>query len=312
MIADREGARAVAAGTLFVVGTPIGNLEDMTLRAIRVLGEVAVIAAEDTRRTRALCAHFGIHRRIMSYREDNRDSAGRRILEMLMQGRSVAVVSDAGMPGLSDPGCELVSRCLDEGIRVTPVPGPSAAIAALVSSGLCSQGFIFEGFLPRARARRLEALRRLEGDPRPAIIYESPRRVARTLGEIAETLGPRRVAVARELTKVHEEIIRAPAPEAARAVGPSPLGEFVIVVAGARISRNDGGPARDARAAYAGCTKDAGCAGGADCADLAGQVRLLEESGVSRMDAIKTVARAAGMTKRDLYAEIERLKRERR
>ncbi|MGE5483425.1 MAG: 16S rRNA (cytidine(1402)-2'-O)-methyltransferase [Ignavibacteriales bacterium] len=305
MIADREGARAMAAGTLFLVGTPIGNLEDMTLRAIRVLGEVAVIAAEDTRHTRALCAHFGIHRRIMSYREHNRDSAGQKILEMLRQGKSVAVVSDAGMPGLSDPGCELVSRCLDEGIRVTPVPGPSAAIAALVSSGLCNRGFIFEGFLPRARARRLETLRRLESDPRPAIIYESPRRVARTLREIAETLGPRSVAVARELTKVHEEIIRAPALEAAQAVGPSPLGEFVIVVAGARASRSDAGPAHDARAV------GAGCAGDADYADLAGQVRRLEESGVSRMDAIKTVARAAGMSKRDLYAEIERLKRER-
>jgi len=301
----------MTAGTLFLVGTPIGNLEDMTLRAIRVLGEVDAIAAEDTRRTRALCAHFGIHKRIISYHEYNKDSSGERIMGMLAAGKSVAVVSDAGMPGLSDPGRELVSQCLDRGIRVTPVPGPTAAITALVSSGLCDKGFVFEGFLPRARARRLEVLRRLAGDPRPAVIYESPRRVRRTLEEVAETLGPRVVAIARELTKIHEEIIRAPAIDAAAALGPSPLGEFVIVVSGAagdavpEEGANSGGGLGDTA-----CGRDVARVRSVARADLAGSVKRLEDSGVSRMEAIKAVAKESGMTKRALYAELERLKKD--
>ncbi|MCR4398788.1 MAG: 16S rRNA (cytidine(1402)-2'-O)-methyltransferase [Firmicutes bacterium] len=282
-------------GVLFLVGTPIGNLEDMTIRGVRVLREEAeIIAAEDTRRTRALCSHFGIHKRVVSYHEHNEESAARRIVKMLKEGRKVALVSDAGMPGLSDPGCRLVTRCLEEGIRVVPVPGPSAAVTALVVSGLCKNRFIFEGFLPRERGKRLETLKSFAADPRPVVVYESPRRVGRTLQDIAETLGPRTVVVAREMTKVYEEIIRAPAAEAARIVGASPRGEFTVVIAGADAERQPPGK-RAAEGSERGPV-------GVGSNDIAGDVENLVSSGVPRMDAIKRVARTRGLTKRQAYS----------
>ncbi len=284
-------AMSSAEGVLYLVGTPIGNLEDMAPRALRILGQVDVIAAEDTRRTMALCNHFGIRKRIISYHEHNKRASGERIIAMLRSGGKVALVSDAGMPGFSDPGCELVDRCHREGIGVVPVPGPNAAVAALVCSGLCRGPFVFEGFLPRQRKRRLEALERLRRDGLPFVLYESPQRVRETLTEIAEVLPSREVLIARELTKLHEEIVRMPAGEAVAHLGESPLGEFVIVVAGAEALEREIG---------------AGVRGRVPAIDPARAIEELDRVGVPRMQAIKALARAAGIPKRDLYSSVER------
>lgn len=297
------------SGVLYLVGTPIGNLEDMTPRAVRVLGEVDVIAAEDTRRTMALCNHFGIRKRVISYHEHNKETSGERIVSMILSGAAVALVSDAGMPGFSDPGCELVDRCHDAGIKVVPVPGPNAAVTALVCSGFRAQGFVFEGFLPRQRRRRLEALERYGRDPRAVVVYESPQRVAATLNDIATALGDRQLVVARELTKLHEEIIRARAGEAASRVGTSPIGEFVIVIEGSRaLSALDGAVRR--RGLRSGAVEPPGDAAGAGgdgiVVDPARAVRELEKAGVPKMEAIKALAKAAGIPKRELYAMLQR------
>ncbi len=199
------------AGTLYVVATPIGNLEDMTARALRVLKEVDVVACEDTRRTRALLTHFDIHTPSVSYYEHNKLTRGRQLLRQLADGRSIALVSDAGTPGISDPGVLLVREARAAGIPVVPVPGPSAVAAALSAAGLAADRFVFDGFLPvkpGRRANRLKALRDLETT---IVVYESPHRIIAALEAIAEVFGGRPVVVARELTKQFEEIITAPA-----------------------------------------------------------------------------------------------------
>lgn len=196
-------------GTLYVCGTPIGNLEDITARALRVLRDVDLVAAEDTRRTRKLLAHYEIGTRMTSYHEHNELSRTPEILEILESGRDVALVSDAGMPGISDPGRYLIERALSTGIAVVPVPGPSAVLAALVVSGFPADEFTFVGFLPRKGRQRREALDRLAAEDRAVVFYESPHRLARTLSDLHGVIGgDRRVAVARELTKVHEEVVR--------------------------------------------------------------------------------------------------------
>lgn len=196
-------------GTLYICGTPIGNLEDITARALRVLREVDLVAAEDTRRTRKLLAHYGIGTRMISYHEHNEFSRTPEILEILESGRDVALVSDAGMPGISDPGRYLIEHALSAGIPVAPVPGPSAVLAALVVSGFPADEFTFAGFLPRKGRQRREALERLAVENRVVVLYESPHRLARTLSDLHGVIGgDRRVAVARELTKVHEEVVR--------------------------------------------------------------------------------------------------------
>jgi 16S rRNA (cytidine1402-2'-O)-methyltransferase len=223
------------AGVLWVVGTPIGNLEDLSPRAIQVLGSVDLVACEDTRRTGRLLARFGLKRPLRSFFEGNERERVPGLVEHLRDGGSIALVSDGGMPGVSDPGYRLVGACADAGIDVRVVPGPSAAVAALVVSGLPTDRFVFEGFLPRKagdRGRRLEALR---DDPRTLVIFESPRRVATLLREVATTLGDRRVAVVRELTKLHEEVVRGGATDLAdRFAELEPKGEIVVVIEGDR------------------------------------------------------------------------------
>jgi 16S rRNA (cytidine1402-2'-O)-methyltransferase len=218
-------------GTLYVVGTPIGNLEDITLRAIRVLREVDLIAAEDTRVTRTLLAAHDIRTPLTSYHEFSGPGKVRRLLERLA-GADVALVSDAGMPGLSDPGFPLIRAALEAGVPVVPIPGPSAILAALVASGLPMHAFCFLGFLPRKPGDRRRLLAGLADLPHSAVVFESPHRVAAALRDVAEVLGAERpLAVGRELTKRFEEIVRGPAGELAeRWARQAPRGEFTLVI----------------------------------------------------------------------------------
>jgi 16S rRNA (cytidine1402-2'-O)-methyltransferase len=220
-------------GTLFLVATPIGNLEDITARALRVLHEASLIAAEDTRHTRKLLTHFDIHTPLTSYFEHNKLSKLDEILGALAAG-DVALVSDAGTPGLSDPGYELVRAALDAGHTVTPIPGPSALVAALVASGLPTDAFLYLGFLPRKDSERLQLLDAVAHEPRTLVAYEAPHRLLDTLADIESALGDRPVAVARELTKLHEEIFRGAASAARAHFGAKEiLGEITLVIGGA-------------------------------------------------------------------------------
>ncbi len=218
-------------GSLYLVGTPIGNLGDITLRALEVLRRVPLIAAEDTRTTRKLLSHFDIHCPLISYYEHNRIQRQGQILAALASG-DVALVSDSGMPSISDPGYHLVRRAIEEGFPVVPVPGPNAAIAALAASGLPTDTFTFVGFLPRQKAQRLERLGELAWLDQTLIFYEAPSRVAASFQDLLEGLGDRRIAVARELTKMHEEIWRGTLSEAARHFSDEPRGEFTLVIEG--------------------------------------------------------------------------------
>lgn len=221
-------------GTLYLCATPIGNLGDVTIRVLDILRSCPVIAAEDTRRTRALLSRYDIHTPLSSYREENRRTAGERLLRKLESGQDVALVSDAGTPGISDPGHDLVVRCLERGIPVDAVPGPNAAVTALVVSGLPVNRFSFEGFPPRKPGARRRLLEELAGDARTLIFYESPQRVAGTLRDIHEVMGDRRVAVARELTKKFQQVLRGTASEVAERLEGGPVrGEVVLVVEGA-------------------------------------------------------------------------------
>jgi 16S rRNA (cytidine1402-2'-O)-methyltransferase len=218
-------------GTLYVVATPIGNLEDITLRALRVLKEVGLVACEDTRRTRTLLTHFGIHVPVTSYFEHNKLAKGPAILKTLRDGKSVALVTDAGTPGISDPGFLLVREAREAGIPVVPVPGPSAVVAALSAAGIPADSFVFDGFLPvkpGKRIHRLEALRELE---MTCVCYESPHRILASLEAIGQVFGEAEIIVARELTKQFEEIVRGtPEDLRERFAAGTARGEFTLVI----------------------------------------------------------------------------------
>ena len=218
-------------GTLYVVATPIGNLEDITLRALRVLKEVGLVACEDTRRTRTLLTHFGIHVPVTSYFEHNKLAKGPAILKTLRDGKSVALVTDAGTPGISDPGFLLVREARDAGIPVVPVPGPSAVVAALSAAGIPADSFVFDGFLPVKPGKRIHRLEALRGLEMTCVCYESPHRILASLEAIGQVFGEAEIVVARELTKQFEEIVRG-TPEALRerfAAG-TVRGEFTLVI----------------------------------------------------------------------------------
>jgi 16S rRNA (cytidine1402-2'-O)-methyltransferase len=268
------------AGTLWLVGTPIGNLGDLSPRAAETLSRADLIACEDTRRTRALLSHLGIGgKRLVSFFEGNEERRVPGLLDELREGRDVAVVTGGGMPGLSDPGYRLVRAAADEGIEVDVVPGPSAAVTALVVSGLPTDRFVFEGFLPRRAGARRARLGELAGDPRTVVVFESPRRLPATLREAAEVLGPRPAAVVRELTKVHGEVVRGVLDElAARFEGAEVRGEVVLVVAGALPEEAP-----------------------ADRAHLAERVRTLMATGLTRKEAAARVAAEVGVSRREAY-----------
>jgi 16S rRNA (cytidine1402-2'-O)-methyltransferase len=231
------------AGTLYVVATPIGNLEDITLRALKVLKEVDLIAAEDTRHTRKLLAHYGIATRLDSYYDEVEAEKAALLVKQLKIGKNIALVSDAGTPTLADPGFRLVREAILAGVSVVPVPGPSALLAVLSASGLPTDRFVFEGFLPakkRERRNRLQSLRREE---RTLVFYEAPHRLRETLADMLELFGDREMAFGREVTKIHEEFVRGRISQAIAAVErKQPRGELTLVVAGSageRIPQED-------------------------------------------------------------------------
>ncbi len=266
-------------GTLYIVPTPIGNLEDITLRALRILKEVALIAAEDTRTTGRLLAHFGIETSQISYHEHNKIARLDRILSALNAG-DVALVSDAGTPGLSDPGYELVVAAVEAGYEVTPLPGASALVPALVASGLPTDSFTYLGFLPRKAVARRAVLDSISLEPRTMVMYEAPHRLIATLTAIHSVMGDRHVVVARELTKLHEEIWRGPCLEAIEAFTEAGVrGEIVLVVAGYQASERPIWSADEVRAAFA--------------EHLA--------AGEARAAAAKSVAADSGWSRRDVY-----------
>lgn len=220
-------------GRLYAVATPIGNLADITLRALRVLGEVDVIAAEDTRTTRKLLAHHGIRTPLVSYHEHNEAVRTPELLERMKEGDAVALVSEAGTPSISDPGHRLIREAIAAGLAVEPVPGPSAILAAIVVAGLPTETFVFEGFLPRRSTERRRRLESLNGEPRTLVFFEAPHRLDNALADLLEVLGDRRAALCRELTKLHEEVRRGTLSELVESARRRPVkGEIVLVVEG--------------------------------------------------------------------------------
>ena len=222
------------SGTLYLCATPIGNLEDMTFRAIRVLREADLIAAEDTRNTIKLLNHFDIHTPMTSYHEYNRVEKAHELIKELLSGKNIALITDAGTPGISDPGEELVRFSLERGITVTSLPGASALVTAVSLSGQDSRRFSFEGFLPRKKKERQERLSDLQKEYRPFVLYEAPHHLAETLGDLYRTLGDRELTICRELTKIHEEVRKTTLGDAVNYYKDnSPRGEYVLVLAGA-------------------------------------------------------------------------------
>lgn len=273
----------MSKGTLYVVATPLGNLEDVTRRAVRVLSEVPVIACEDTRRTVKLLNRCGIRTPLFVFHDHNKLRAGEALLRRLSEGESVALVSDAGTPAISDPGYELVRDAIAAGIPIEIVPGPSALISALVVSGLPTDRFAFEGFLPARGEKRRKALRALAGETRTMVFYESPQRAGDFLSDAAELFGDRRACLVRELTKVHEEILRGTLSGLAAEVasrGGTVKGEVTLVVAGA---------GKEAGASVEEAVREA----------------LDGSSGTSR-DLAREIAGRTGLSRKDVYAEILR------
>jgi 16S rRNA (cytidine1402-2'-O)-methyltransferase len=267
-------------GTLYVVGTPIGNLEDMTFRGVRILQSVDLIAAEDTRHTRKLLQHFEIKTPQISYHEHNRHRRIPQLLKQLAEGKAIAVVSDAGVPGISDPGYELVKACVDAGIAVVPIPGANAAITALSAAGLPTERFVFEGFLPAKAQARREHLQALKTESRTLIFYESPHRLQETLQDLAEIFGSeRQIVLARELTKFYEEFWRGTAAEAVACFCQrQPQGEYTLMVAGTSPNEIQFSQA-----------------------ELIARLTKLMARGMSRSQACRELAKATSVPRRQLY-----------
>lgn len=278
--------RMIESGILYIVATPIGNLEDMTFRGLRTLKEVDLIAAEDTRHTKKLLNHFQINTPVTSYFEHNKMVKGDYILGKLRKGMNVALVSDAGTPGISDPGYNLIKSAIEAGIPVVSIPGPSAAVTALSVSGLSSYRFAFEGFLPSKEKPRIDRLELIKGEERTLIFYESPRRLLSTLKNIHDTMGDRNISVARELTKLHEEVLRGKVSVVMSAVleRQTVKGEAVIVLEGFH--------------------------GDAFRGSIADELKNAVEGGLSMKEAIEAVAKGLGISKGEVYKESLKIKRE--
>ena len=265
-------------GVLYIVSTPIGNLEDITFRALRVLKEVDAIAAEDTRHSLKLLNHYNISKPLVSYWGEKEKVKAEETLLMLNSGKTVALITDAGTPGISDPGNILIRKAIEEGIRVIPIPGPTAVIAALSISGFSTDAFIFRGFLPVKVSQRLKELKGLSLDPRTIVLYEAPHRLLETLADISETFADRRVVVIKELTKFYEEAFRGTASVILKRLESSKIaGEYVIVLEGRPEEKSN-------------TTEDA----------LA-EVKTLMKRGLRRKDAVKKIAEEYGISKKELY-----------
>jgi 16S rRNA (cytidine1402-2'-O)-methyltransferase len=268
-------------GILSIVATPIGNLEDITLRAVRVLREADLIACEDTRHSRKLLDHIGVSKPLVSYHEHNESARAAELVEKLAAGTNIALISDAGTPLLSDPGYRLVEAAIAAGIQVVPIPGPSAVLSALAGSGLATDSFRFCGFLPPKASQRRKTLEALLEESCTLIFYEAPHRILEALEDVEAAMGPRPVVVARELTKLHEEFLRGTAAEirALLAARPSVKGEITLLIGVAKAGEPNPVGAEE-------------------------EVLALEQGGMARMDAIKQVAKARGIPKRELYRRV--------
>ena len=273
------------AGTLYLCATPIGNLEDMTFRAVRLLREADLIAAEDTRNSVKLLNHFEIQTPMTSYHEYNKYDKGRKLVEKLLEGKNIALITDAGTPGISDPGEELVRMCHEAGITVTAVPGAAACITALTISGLPTRRFAFEAFLPADKKEREAVLESLEKEQRTIVLYEAPHRLVKTLKLLAGRLGERQVSVCRELTKRHETVYRALLPEAAAYYEKNaPKGECVVVIQG--LSREE--IEREEKAKWADMS-------------IEEHMELYLSQGLDKKEAMKRTAKDRGVQKREIY-----------
>jgi 16S rRNA (cytidine1402-2'-O)-methyltransferase len=263
---------------LYVVATPIGNLEDISARAVRILGEVDFIACEDSRQTRKLLDRYGIATRLVSYHEHNEQSRVPGLLAELRAGKNIAIVSDAGTPLIADPGYRVVEQARAQGIAVSPIPGPSALVTALSASGLATDAFLFHGFLPPKKGQRTKLLEKLKPLESTLVFYEAPHRILEALEDIGAVLGERQVVLGRELTKIHEEFLRGTPSELRSTLQqrPSVKGEFTVMVARASPAEADDSP-------------------------LDAAVEKLIQAGVPRMEAFKTVARNRGLSKREVY-----------
>ena len=276
----------MAAGTIYLVATPLGNLEDITLRALRVLGEVDLIACEDTRRTGKLLKHFRISKPLLSFHEHNESARASGIVERASGGESIAVVSDAGMPGISDPGYRLVANAIAAGVVIVPIPGPVALVTALVSSGLPTGSFRFGGFLPAKATQRRKTLQALIDDTTTLVFYEAPHRIVNTLQDVLEILGDRRAVIARELTKVHEEFLRGSVSDLLATLDQRGLvrGEITLL-----IDRGESPRTREVT--------------------IADRVDVFMSQGAGRMGAVKQVAKECGLSKREVYRLLEEQRR---
>ncbi len=273
-------------GTLYIVATPIGNLEDITLRALRVLKEADIIAAEDTRHTRHLLDRYGIETPLTSYHDHNKEEKAPVLIERMLEGSSVALVSDAGTPGISDPGYFLINLAADQKIPIVPLPGATAAIAALSVSGLPTDRFVFEGFLPARHLARLKRLQLLAAEKRTLIFYEAPHKILKTLADMLAVFGDRKAVITRELTKVHEETMRGSLSEILKRLHVGPIrGEFTVIIHG-----ESGEPMK----------KDV------DTEEYLKQLML--HRGLSKKEAVAAAAEELGLPKREVYKESLRIK----
>ena len=267
---------------LYICGTPIGNIEDITIRVLNILKSVDIIACEDTRQTLKLLNKYEIKATLTSYHEHNKEEKGLRLIEKLREGADIALVSDAGMPGISDPGELLIKQCIEEDIPYTVVPGATAAVTALVLSGFSSRSYCFEGFLPKNKKYREHILNRLLSEERTSILYEAPHHLCDTLKELADIMGQRRAVCARELTKKHETLTRGTLSELYDYFSRNePRGEFVIVIEGAELSETEGDT--DILSLFSGYIS----------------------KGMSEKDAMKQTAKDMGVGKREVYAAVK-------
>ena len=283
------------SGKLFLCATPIGNLEDITFRVLRTLKEVDLIAAEDTRNSIKLLNHFEIHTPMTSYHEYNKIEKAHVLIEKMLAGMDIALITDAGTPGISDPGEELVSMCYEAGIEVTSLPGPAACITALTLSGFPTRRFAFEAFLPSEKKERRMVLEELANETRTIVLYEAPHRLVRTLGELYETLGDRRAALCRELTKKHETAFRTTIKGLLDFYEKEkPLGECVLVIEGkSRLEIQ-----KESQKAW-------------EKMSIEEHMEFYESQGNMRKDAMKLVAKDRGMTKREVYQYLLEREKER-
>ena len=271
-------------GTLYLCATPIGNLEDMTFRAVKILSEVDFIAAEDTRHTRKLLTHFDIHTPLIRYDEFSKTQSGEKILNLLREGKNIACVSDAGLPAISDPGADLVKLAVESDIKVCPIPGANAALSALICSALDTSKFTFVGFLPKTAKNRRELLTALSTHIETLIFYESPHHLKKTLAELLDVLGNRKAVLARELTKIHEEFLRGTLSELAENLS-EPIGEFVIVIEGKKNFDEVKLPAENFIDVY----------------------KNLISQGVDKKSAIREVAKKFNLSRREIYNAVVNL-----